>query len=119
MFESRAVQPGNIVRVDIEDNDALYAAYMPFIENGGIFVDRKQLVDMHCSLGDHIHLLLHIKDENGRIPVHGRTVWVANRPAGRRPAGIGVQFRDDGETRKRLEGLLAERLASIEKTLTL
>lgn len=118
MFDTQTVNPANIVRVDIEDNNALYAAYMPFITNGGIFVGLEQLGGMTCALGTDIYLLLCITTENDRLPVHGRTVWIAGQNSRHTP-GIGVQFNDDGETQRRMENLLIGQLESDKPTLTL
>lgn len=139
MFDSKTVRPSNIVRVDIDDVDALYAAYMPFIANGGLFVHADEMAHMNCDLGTDAYLLLQLKAENERLPVHGRVVWLSpskeyQRGAAakiqhrtrtqlsqlaRNAAGAGIQFRDDGEVRRRIEGLLATMLTSERRTLTL
>lgn len=119
MFDSKAVNPADIVRVDIEDNDVLQAAYMPFITNGAMFVHMAQLGNMSYSLGTDVYLLLHFKEQNKRLPVHSRTVWVAGKGSNRHAAGIGVQFRDAGETHKQLEQILDARLDSTAPTFTL
>ena len=119
MFDSKTVKPANIVRVDIADDDALYAAYMAFITNGGIFVQAHQLGAVSYTLGMDIYLLLHLKAENERWPVHGRVVWVSTLEDRQHATGCGVQFRDQGETRQHLETLLNGRLQSDQPTLTL
>lgn len=139
MFDSKTVKPSNIVRVDIDDADALYAAYMPFIANGGLFVHGDLLTHMNCGLGTDIYLLLQLKAENERLPVHGRVVWLSPSKDHQRgadtklqtrtrmqlsqlagnAAGAGVQFRDKGEVQRRIEGLLAGMINSERRTLTL
>lgn len=139
MFDSQTVKPSNIVRVDIDDADGLYAAYMPFITNGGLFVHADRLAHMNCDLGTDIYLLLQLKAENERLPVHGRVVWLSpskdhqRGPAAKvqprtslqlsqlagNAAGAGVQFRDNGEVQRRIEVLLTGMLNSERRTLTL
>lgn len=122
MFNSGAVDAANVlrvdteaVRVDFEDDEALYAAYMPFVTNGGLFVHAWQLSNMNYMFGSDVFLLLHLQAQNERMKVRGRTVWICARPGSQRPPGIGVQFRDKGETRRRVEQILASRLAYSEQ----
>ncbi|MEQ9507617.1 MAG: PilZ domain-containing protein, partial [Alloalcanivorax xenomutans] len=76
-----------ILSLSIKDKAALYAAYMPFIGNGGLFVPTEKAY----QLGEEIFLLLSIMDEPEKIPVAGRVVWITPRGAqGNRSAGIGV-----------------------------
>ncbi|CAD7851370.1 MAG: Type IV pilus biogenesis protein PilZ [Olavius algarvensis Gamma 1 endosymbiont] len=60
----------------IEDKPALYAAFMPFIKNGGLFIP----TDRHYRIGDEVFLLLRLMDESERIPIVGKVVW--STPAG-------------------------------------
>lgn len=119
MFEARQIRPANIVRLDIDDTEALYGAYMPFVTNGGIFVHAHELGDMHYALGTDIHVLLHLRAKNERVPVHGRIVWITPWNHFQRATGVGVQFLDNGEVQHRIEGLLSGTRHSERPTLTL
>ena len=78
-----------ILSLAIKDKGSLYAAYMPFVKNGGLFVPTNK--DYH--LGDEVFMLLTLMEEPDKIPVAGRIVWITPRGAqGNRAAGIGVQF---------------------------
>ena len=95
----------NILTLTIRDRNALYAAFMPFVKNGGIFVPTTK----EYQLGDEVFLLLSILDERERLPVAGRVIWITPRGAqGSRVQGIGVQFADgdNGVTRTKIETLL-------------
>lgn len=109
-----------IVRFDLPDNRALYEAYMPFIRNGGLFVGEPYLLDQHFELGTGVFLLLHLKEQNERVTVAGRVVWVCLSGT-QRPAGIGVQFSEpEGiKVQQRIETLLAGQLESERPTHTL
>lgn len=98
-------QPG-ILTLHIKEKMALQQAYMPFIENGGLFIPTTK----PYRLGDEVFILLSLLDDAQRLPVAASVIWVT--PAGaqnQRTQGIGVQFsaQDAGETQKRIETALA------------
>jgi type IV pilus assembly protein PilZ len=102
----------------IKDKSALYAAYMPFINGGGLFIPTKK----SYNLGDEVFMLLTLMDETEKIPVAGKVIWITPMGAqGNRAAGIGVQFsdQDDGAARNKIEGLLAGALESDRPTHTM
>ena len=89
----------------IKDKATLYASFMPFVRNGGIFIPTSQ----HYQLGDEIFLVLQLMDEPERIPVAGKVVWVTPSDAeGNRTVGVGVQFsdQDKGNARRKIEEYL-------------
>ncbi|WP_293371790.1 PilZ domain-containing protein [Nevskia sp.] len=97
--------PG-ILTLAIKDKNALYASYMPFIKNGGLFIPTNK----DYRLGDEVFILLTLMEDPERIPVAGKIVWLTPRNAqGKRQQGIGVQFsmQDNGDTQKKIESYLA------------
>jgi type IV pilus assembly protein PilZ len=107
-----------ILSFAIKDKAALYAAYMPFIKNGGLFIPTIK----RYQLGDEIFLLLQLMDETDRIPVAGKVVWVTPPGAeGNRAVGVGVQFSDQdrGATRRKIEDALVGLLNSDRPTHTM
>jgi type IV pilus assembly protein PilZ len=107
-----------ILSLTIKDKGALYAAYMPFIKNGGLFIPTPK----PYRLGDEVFMLLTLMDEKDKLPVAGRIVWVTPKGAqGQRSAGIGVQFSelDKGQTRSKIETYLAAALKSERQTHTM
>lgn len=107
-----------IMSLSLKDKGALYAAYMPFIKNGGMFIPSAKTY----QLGDEVFILLTLMDETEKLPVAGRVVWLTPKGAqGNRPAGIGVQFSeiDGGATRIKIEGYLAGLLQAERATNTL
>jgi type IV pilus assembly protein PilZ len=103
-----------ILTLTIKDKAVLYAAYMPFIRNGGLFIPTAKTY----HLGDEVFLLLNLMDEPEKIPVAGKVVWITPKGAqGNRAAGIGVQFNADDETAKnKIETYLAGSLNSDRPT---
>lgn len=106
-----------ILSLTIKDKAVLYAAYMPFVQNGGLFIPTNK----SYSLGDEVFMLLNLMDEPEKIPVAGKVVWVTPKGAqGNRAAGVGVQFSDQDDTAaKKIETYLAGSLDSDRPTHTM
>lgn len=107
-----------ILSLTIRDKSALYAAYMPFIKNGGLFIPTSK----NYKLGDEVFMLLTLMDSKEKLPVAGKVVWITPRGAqGNKTAGIGVQFSelDKGATRHKIENQLAGALKSDRATHTM
>jgi len=107
-----------ILSLTIKDKSALYAAYMPFIRNGGLFIPTAK----PYRVADDVFMLLTLMDDKSKMPVAGRIVWITPKGAqGNRTAGIGVQFneQDNGETKKKIENFLAAALKSERQTHTM
>ena len=108
-----------ILSMAVKDKAQLYSAYMPYLKNGGIFVQTPR----RYFLGDEVFLLLTLPEGGERLPVAGKVVWVTPTGAqGARNAGIGVQFADtpEGEpVRNRIETLLAGTLSAEKPTHTM
>ncbi len=107
-----------ILSLTIKDKNALYAAYMQFVSNGGLFIPTNK----KYTLGDEVFMLLTLMGETERIAVAGKIIWVTPVGAeGNRAAGIGVQFsdQDGGMARNKIEGYLAGALESEKPTHTM
>ena len=106
-----------ILSLAIKDKAVLYAAYMAFVKNGGLFIPTNK----DYQLGDEVFMLLNLMDEPEKIPVAGRVIWVTPKGAqGNRAAGIGVQFNDqDDAARAKIETYLAGLLESDRPTHTM
>lgn len=120
--DTNVASQSGIVRLDIADNAELCAAYMPFITNGGVFVTEQHAGNTRYDMGSDVFLLMHLIQQNERLPVAGKVVWVTPRGSGsQRPAGVGIQFssQDNGMTQQRLETLLAGMLENRQSTYTM
>lgn len=97
--------PG-IMTVEMKSKQALYAAYMPYIKNGGLFIATKKA----HRLGEEVFALLHLEEQDEKMPVAGKVIWITpNNAQGRRQPGIGIQFspQDNGATQKKIEAIIA------------
>ncbi|MEW5837855.1 MAG: PilZ domain-containing protein [Pseudomonadota bacterium] len=107
-----------IVQHNIPDKATLYASYMPFLKNGGMFLPGQTRLRM----GQEIFLVLSMMNNPEKARVAARVVWI-NPPGaqGGRPAGAGVQFleADNGMTRAKIENYLAGSLHSEQRTYTI
>ena len=114
-----AVARPGVLSLNIREKAALYAAYMPFLKGGGIFIPTAR----EYRLGEEVFMLLSLMDDPNRIAVQGKVVWITPEGVqGNRTQGIGVQFTQDetgGSARAMIEKLLGEMLASARPTHTL
>jgi len=112
-----AAKPG-ILSLTIRDKSALYASYMAFVKNGGLFIPTTKTY----HIGDEVFMLLNLMDEKEKMPIAGQIVWITPKGAqGNRTAGIGVQFSglDKGQTKNKIENYLAAALKSERQTHTM
>lgn len=106
-----------ILSLTIKDKAVLYAAYMPFLKNGGLFVPTNK----QYRVGDEVFMLLTLMDEPEKIPIAGKVVWITPVGAqGNRQAGIGVQFSEqDAAANAKIENHLGGALNSDRQTHTM
>ena len=106
-----------ILSLKIKDKAVLYSAYMPFLENGGLFVPTNK----KYSIGDEVFMLLTLMDDPEKIPIAGRVVWVTPAGAqGNRQAGVGIQFSEqDASANAKIENHLGGALNSERQTHTM
>ncbi len=113
-----ANRPG-VFNLVIRSKAALYAAWIPLLKGGGIFLPSNRTHNM----GEEVLILLSLLDEPNKIPLQGTVAWInPAHAAGNRPQGIGVQLQDSEpgrELKKRVEGLLAGALNSSRPTHTI
>lgn len=114
-----AVARPSVLSLPIKEKAALYAAYMPFLANGGIFVPTSK----PYKLGDEIYLILTLMDDPTKYPIAGKVAWITPAGAANNKAqGIGVHFSADESgqrVRARIEELLGAALRSSRATHTL
>ncbi len=108
-----------VMSLAVKDKKTLYASYMPYLKNGGIFIP----TDRPFELGDEVFLLLSLMNEPQRFPVTGKVVWITPKGAlGGRPMGIGIQFGtslEDNNVQKKIETYLAGALQADRTTYTM
>lgn len=112
-----APKPG-VLSLAIKEKAALYAAYMPFLKGGGLFIPTNK----SFNIGEEVFMLLSLIDDPLKLKVVGQVVWVSPTSQASRPQGIGVQFseKDGGlEARNKIEGLLGSALKSSRPTHTM
>ena len=111
-------RPG-VLSLNIREKAALYAAYMPFLKGGGIFIPTSR----QYTLGEEVFMLLSLMDDPNRLAVQGKVVWLTPEGVqGNRTQGIGVQFTQDetgGAARATIEKILGETLGSTRPTHTM
>lgn len=115
---SGQVRPG-VLSLSIKEKSALFAAYMPFIKGGGLFIPTSK----QYRMGEEVFMLLTLMEEPAKLPVSGKVVWVTPGGAhGGRTQGVGVQFafNESGKAaHNKIEGLLGGSLKSTRPTHTM
>ena len=107
-----------VLSLAVKERAALFAAYMPYLRNGGIFIP----TDRRFQIGDELYLILTLMDEPTKFPIAGRVVWLSPAGSTRRQPGVGVHFPADDAgraARKRIEELLGSALKSDRQTHTI
>ena len=108
-----------VIQLVFRERGALYAAYMPLLTDGGLFVPTPR----DYKLGEDIYLLLSLPDDPQRFPVAGKVAWITPMNAsGGRTQGVGVRFPNDEKSRQlkaRIEEVLGTSISSSKPTQTL
>jgi type IV pilus assembly protein PilZ len=109
----------SVIQLVFREKGALYAAYVPILLDGGLFVPTTR----EYRLGEDIYLLLSLPDDPQRYPVAGKVAWITPANAsGGRTQGVGVRFPNDEKTRLlklKIEELLGTQLQSAKPTQTI
>jgi type IV pilus assembly protein PilZ len=106
------------INCEFADHESLYAAYMPFVKNGGIFIRTNHPVDF----GTVVILSMSLLDEDEPYEVMGRVVWITPKGAqGNKAAGMGIQFLGENCSNlcNKIETYLASMLKSSQLTDTI
>lgn len=116
--ETSVARPG-VFSLVIRSKAVLYAAWIPFLRGGGIFLPSNR----EHRLGEEVIVLLSLLDDPAKISLQGHVAWInPAHTAGNRPQGIGIQLLDGEqgrEFRKKVEGILAGALQSSRPTHTI
>lgn len=109
----------SVIQLVFREKGALYAAYIPLMSEGGLFVPTTR----DYRLGEDIYLLLSLPEDSQRYPVAGKVAWITPANAsGGRTQGVGVRFPNDEKTRVlrlRIEELLGTSISSSKPTQTI
>lgn len=116
--DMHGARPG-VLSLSIKEKSALFAAFMPFLKGGGLFIPTNKTY----KLGEEVYMLLSLMDDPAKLPVSGKVVWITPGGAhGTRIQGIGVQFaanESGNSARNKIEGLLGGSLKSTRPTHTM
>ena len=109
----------SVIQLVFREKGALYAAYIPLLTDGGLFVPTTR----DYRLGEDIYLLLSLPDDPQRYPVAGKVAWLTpSNASGGRTQGVGVRFPSDEKTRGvrlKIEEILGTMISSAKPTQTL
>ncbi len=115
---STAPRP-SVIQLAIKEKAALYAAYIPLFQDGGVFIPTAR----EYKLGDDVYVLLTLPEDSQRYPIAGKVAWVTPaKAAGNRTQGVGIRFPPDEKSKQlkvKIEGILGAHLASDRPTQTI
>ena len=109
---------GGITTINYDTIEKLYASYLPFIENGALFIPTNQ----QQQLGSQTFVAITLPNSSERMPLHGKVVWVNHRAQAQRPAGYALQLGKDEaglRIKNEVDRLLAGHISSDKPTYTL
>jgi type IV pilus assembly protein PilZ len=109
----------SVIQLAIKEKAALYAAYIPLFQDGGVFIPTTR----DYRLGDDVYVLLSLPDDPQRYPVAGKVAWVTPaRAAANRTQGVGIRFPSDEKSKllkHKIEEILGAHLGSERPTQTI
>lgn len=114
----RAARP-TVIPFAIKEKAALYAAYIPWFADGGIFIPTSRTFRM----GDQVYILLSLPGHPEPHTVVGQVAWITpSTTPGARRKGVGICFPSDDKSRRlraKIEDILGSRMTSDRNTQTL
>lgn len=116
--QSTQPQKPSVLSLAIKEKAALYAAYMPFIKGGGLFIPTSK----SFKVGEEVFMLLSLINDPEKIKVVGHIVWISTAMHANRPQGVGVQFSEKNgglEAKKKIEDILGLAIKSSRATHTM
>lgn len=109
---------GGIISCNIANVGMLRSSYMPFVQNGGIFVPSNRT----HKLGEDVFVAFTLPGMSERFPLNGKIIWINHKAGGGRPQGFGMQIGSDANgtrIRNEIERLLVGQLDSAQATYTM
>jgi type IV pilus assembly protein PilZ len=107
----------SVIALSIKEKAALYAAYIPFLENGGLFVPTQR----PANLGDDLYVILTLMEDPTKVAIPSKVAWITPAGTTGRQQGIGVQFSSteaSAQARARIEDLIGAAIKSPRSTNT-
>ena len=111
--------PNKMIQLKLTDKSQIYNSYMPFLENGGLFVP----TDDTLSLEEEVLLVLEIAPHHDKKYLRTKVAWINPvRTSPQRPKGVGLAFDADEsniQVKNLIESELGKMLLSDRITYTL
>lgn len=103
--------------LELHNDRDLFQSYMPFLKNGGLFVNAIEDYD----LGANVMLEVTLPDALESHHIKGQVCWLTPKDAQNgTPPGIGISFSEDIDNFKsQIENSIGRLLGSSEPTLTM
>ncbi len=64
----------SVIQLAIKEKAALYAAYIPLFDDGGVFIPTTRAYE----LGQEVYVLMTLPDDVQRYPIVGKVGWITS-----------------------------------------
>ncbi len=111
LLEPVKPEASQLLQLDIQNKVVLHSHYMPFIKDGGIFIQTEREFEFE----QRVVMLLRFLDKGKKLPISGRVVWISPK-SGRGSSvspGVGLQFA--GDKRKEIQKAIEAYLGDLAK----
>ena len=111
LLEPVKPEASQLLQLDIQNKVVLHSHYMPFIKDGGIFIQTEREFEFE----QRVVMLLRFLDKGKKLPISGKVVWISPK-SGRGSSvspGVGLQFA--GDNRKEIQRAIEAYLGDLAK----
>lgn len=89
----------NLTPLNLQDSAMLHACYMPFVQQGGLFIPSQQSVKM----GEQIVVTTTLPGQTQTVQLAGKVIWISHKATGLKPKGFAIQLGGERAEFYRLE----------------
>jgi len=105
--ETLSTPERTILKLQIVDESALHASYMPFIKDGGMFVPTE---NDNYRFGNEVIVAMHLLSTDKKLAIPGKVVWISPKTGDNGTPGVGIRF--TGNTKAKIKLIIQTMLGN-------
>jgi len=105
--ETHSTPERTILKLQIVDESALHASYMPFIKDGGMFVPTE---NDNYRFGNEVIVAMHLLSTDKKLAIPGKVVWISPKTGDNGTPGVGIRF--TGNTKAKIKLIIQTMLGN-------
>jgi len=105
--ETHSSPERTILKLQIVDESALHASYMPFIKDGGMFVPTE---NDNYRFGNEVIVAMHLLSTDKKLAIPGKVVWISPKTGDNGTPGVGIRF--TGNTKAKIKLIIQTMLGN-------